>query len=216
MLFNLFFPVDFSSLRNGSWSLSYFPCHNSVYIIQNCTLYIIYSVTVYQISTRFRSPPHVLTSLTCQWLWSTNKPEVTARNLQPKHLKLICRFLFDGSFCFFLCLSPSLVRLHDSIAEEGFHYLVFDLWVNHSTTQTHTLPVQAFLPLLINFCLLSRGNDSNFTKRTHFFSCVSPQIAVKWGKNGKKKTNWSLKSTFWWYCLQYACFPSLLGIFTQK
>lgn len=29
-------------------------------------------------------------------------------------------------------VSPSLtVRLHDSISEEGFHYLVFDLWVQH-------------------------------------------------------------------------------------
>lgn len=26
--------------------------------------------------------------------------------------------------------SSSAVRLHDSISEEGFHYLVFDLWVN--------------------------------------------------------------------------------------
>lgn len=50
----------------------------------------------------------------------------------------------------------------------------------------HRLPVQAFLSLLRNFYLLSRGNDSNFTKITHFFSCVSPQIAVNWGKNGKK------------------------------
>lgn len=45
-------------------------------------------------------------------------------------------------FCLFhfsllcLCWIFSTVRLHDSISEEGFHYLVFDLWVTDLLWQT--------------------------------------------------------------------------------
>lgn len=35
----------------------------------------------------------------------------------------------------YVCLCFT-VRLHDSIAEEGFHYLVFDLWVHFVYTDT--------------------------------------------------------------------------------
>lgn len=44
---------------------------------------------------------------------------------------------FSFSFLFVPLLSHSSpVRLHDSISEEGFHYLVFDLWVTVSLSPT--------------------------------------------------------------------------------
>lgn len=43
--------------------------------------------------------------------------------------------------CLYVCLIAYplsfAVRLHDSISEEGFHYLVFDLWVAFVHAHTH-------------------------------------------------------------------------------
>lgn len=51
---------------------------------------------------------------------------------------------------------PFLVRLHDSISEEGFHYLVFDLWVTHSLSHTHTplsMLKKTYRPTGCNICV---------------------------------------------------------------
>lgn len=46
-------------------------------------------------------------------------------------LRLFLKKMRSDYFKASLCLSLPLpaVRLHDSISEEGFHYLIFDLWV---------------------------------------------------------------------------------------
>ncbi len=75
-------------------------------------------------------------------------------------------FLLPDSCLLYISVSlPTLslaVRLHDSISEEGFHYLVFDLWVYSAHTHTHT----------------------HTHKQTHavtFYPCVWPQfICVCW------------------------------------
>lgn len=68
-------------------------------------------------------------------------------------------FLFDLAFpfVFFSLFSPvcvlvtisSTVRLHDSISEEGFHYLVFDLWVTVSLSPMVFVNFAAVSPLIL-------------------------------------------------------------------
>lgn len=60
---------------------------------------------------------------------------------------LFCPVLFV--FCIFFCCISFAVRLHDSISEEGFHYLVFDLWV---TPPTHILCLFYMLCPVLPFC----------------------------------------------------------------
>lgn len=71
--------------------------------------------------------------------------------------------------CFFFCLLPffppvcvlvtisSAVRLHDSISEEGFHYLVFDLWVtvllSHTAFVNFGSGVLSYTALSWNLCI---------------------------------------------------------------
>lgn len=50
-------------------------------------------------------------------------------NIAELHVYVRCAHVTDS--CLFICVSlhtlSLIVRLHDSISEEGFHYLVFDL-----------------------------------------------------------------------------------------
>lgn len=45
---------------------------------------------------------------------------------------------------------PLLVRLHDSISEEGFHYLVFDLWVKKNNKKNPLSHTATYLSTLRN------------------------------------------------------------------
>ena len=74
-------------------------------------------------------------------------------------------FFHIFTFLLLTIFSGFLVRLHDSISEEGFHYLVFDLWVYCLSFPLLLLSPLSFLP----FSLHSPRRSFLF-----FFSFIPP------------------------------------------
>lgn len=77
-------------------------------------------------------------SHSCAWLQLFLSHAGLWKSLTVEHKKKMYVFIsFTWLLCF-ICFSFA-VRLHDSISEEGFHYLVFDLWVYFVHTRARAL-----------------------------------------------------------------------------